>query len=153
MSEKFLCLISIAFVLALAGGASAEMVAHWSFDDALTDSVGSLNWTSNGGATFSTDAQEGSHSLSLDGTGAYLSQTAVGPLLVEFSTKTVTLWFKADSAGGTKDQESPCFSVELHRRAVSFADRPRRRLPVCSLAPCGSFSEASLTVHLNGTML
>ena len=101
MSEKFLCLISIAFVLALAGGASAEMVAHWSFDDALTDSVGSLNWTSNGGATFSTDAQEGSHSLSLDGTGAYLSQTAVGPLLVEFSTKTVTLWFKADSAGGT----------------------------------------------------
>ena len=101
MFKKLISLTSFIVVLALSGSVSADLVAHWSFDNAVTDAVGSLDWTSNGGAAFSTDAKEGSHSLSLNGTGAYLSQTAVGPLLVEFSTKTVALWFKADSAAGT----------------------------------------------------
>ncbi len=100
MSKKLIYLIPFILVLALVSSASADLVAHWSLDNDATDSVGSLNWTLNGGASYSTDAQEGSHSLSLNGTGAYLSQTAVGPLLVEFSTQTVTLWFKADSDSG-----------------------------------------------------
>jgi hypothetical protein len=101
MYKRLICLISFVLVLALTGSASADLVAHWSLDNDATDSVGSLDWTLNAGAGYSTDAKEGSHSLSLDGTGAYLSQTAVGPLLVEFSTKTVALWFKTDSASGT----------------------------------------------------
>jgi len=100
MYKKLIYLIPFMLVLGLVSSASADLVAHWSLDNDATDSVGSLNWTLNGGASYSTDAQEGSHSVSLDGTGAYLSQDAVGPLLVEFSTQTVTLWFKANSASG-----------------------------------------------------
>jgi hypothetical protein len=78
------------------------LVAQWKFNNDLTDSVGTLTWTANGGAGFSTDAKEGSHSLSLDGTDDYASVTPTGPLLVPFSTKTVSLWFKANTTSGTQ---------------------------------------------------
>jgi len=101
MCKKLIYLIPFVFALGLVSSASAALVAHWKLDNNATDSVGALSWTLNGGASFSTEAREGSHSLRLDGVDDYLSQTAVGPLLVEFSTQTVTLWFKADSTAGT----------------------------------------------------
>ncbi|MBL7186877.1 MAG: hypothetical protein ISS70_11190 [Phycisphaerae bacterium] len=63
MCKRLICLISFVLVLALTGSASADLVAHWSLDNDAADSVGSLNWTLNGGAGYSTDAKEGSHSL------------------------------------------------------------------------------------------
>jgi hypothetical protein len=102
MCKKLVFLISFVLLLGLANRASAALVAHWSFDDNATDSVGALNGTLNGGASFYTDAREGSHSLRLDGVDGYVSATAAGPLLVPFSTQTVTLWFRADSTSGTQ---------------------------------------------------
>ena len=102
MSKRLICLVSLVLLLGLVSSVSAGLVAHWKFDNDLSDSVGNLTWTANGGAGFSNDAKEGSHSLSLDGVDDYLSQTALGPLLVEFSTQTVTLWLKADTTTGTQ---------------------------------------------------
>ncbi|MCH7558474.1 MAG: discoidin domain-containing protein, partial [Planctomycetes bacterium] len=102
MSKKLIFLTSFVLVLALAGNALATLAAHWKFDNNATDSVGTLNWTLNGGAAYSTDAKEGSHSLMLDGTGDYASQTAVGTLVEEFSTETVMMWFKANTTNGTQ---------------------------------------------------
>jgi len=102
MCKKFVSLVCLVLVLGLAGSASAALMAHWKFNNNLTDSVGTLTWTANGGAAFSTEAKEGSHSLSLDGVDDYVSVTPTGPLLVPFSTKTVTLWFKANSTTGTQ---------------------------------------------------
>ena len=103
MSKKLICVTSFVVVLTLFGSASADLVAHWSFDNDATDSVGSLDWTLNGGAGYSTDAMEGSHSLQVGGSaGDYASQTSAGTLNDAFSTKTVALWFKADSTSGTQ---------------------------------------------------
>ena len=102
MCKKIISLVGLVLVLSLAGNVSAALVAHWKFNNDLTDSVGTLTWTANGGVGFSTEAKEGSHSLSLDGTNDYVSVTPTGPLLVLFSTKTVTLWFKANSTSGTQ---------------------------------------------------
>jgi len=102
MCKKSIYPISLVLVLGLLSSASADLVAHWQFNNNGTDSVGTLNWTLNGGAGYSTDAIEGSHSLMLDGTNDYASQAAVGTLIDEFSTKTVMIWFKANTTNGTQ---------------------------------------------------
>jgi len=89
MCKKLFFLCSFVLVLSLASSTSADLVAHWKFNNDATDPVGNLNWTLSGGAGYSTDAKEGSHSLMLDGTDDYAWQSATGPLLVAFSTKTV----------------------------------------------------------------
>jgi len=88
-------------MLSMAGSASAALVAQWNFDNNATDSVGNLNWTPEGGVSYSTDAKEGSHSLLLDGADGHVYQAAVGMLNSAFSAKTVMMWFKADSIDGT----------------------------------------------------
>jgi len=100
MCRKATCL---AFLLAAMGQISyGALVAQWGFDNVLTDSVGTLTWTANGGASFSTDAKQGTHSISFDGVDDYLSVTPTGSLSVLFSTKTVSLWFKANATSGTQ---------------------------------------------------
>jgi len=89
-------------MLSMAGSASAALVAHWNFDNDATDSVGNLNWTLEGGVSYSTDAKEGSHSLLLDGANGHAYQAAVGMLNGVFSAKTAMMWFKADSINGTQ---------------------------------------------------
>jgi len=89
-------------MLSMAESASAALVAHWNFDNDATDSVGNLNWTLEGGVSYSTDAKEGSHSLLLDGANGHAYQAAVGMLNGVFSAKTAMMWFKADSINGTQ---------------------------------------------------
>jgi len=100
MSRRLLHLIFVLVVLLPVGDASADLLAHWKFDNNGSDEVGSLTWTLNNGAAFSTDRQEGSHSLLCDGVDDYAGLTPTGPLLDPFSTKTVLFWFKADSTAG-----------------------------------------------------
>jgi len=101
MCRKLICLASFVVVLGPVASVSADLVAHWKFNDSVADSVGTLNWDPNAIA-YSTDAKEGSKSLSLDGVGAYLSQTPLGPLLDAFITKTVSFWFKANTTSGVQ---------------------------------------------------
>jgi hypothetical protein len=102
MCKKLICLASFVLMLGLAGSASAALVAHWEFDNSATDSVGTLTWTLENGAGYSTDSKEGSHSLSLDGTDDHARQSAAGALVSPFSQQTVTLWFKANTTSGTQ---------------------------------------------------
>jgi hypothetical protein len=94
-------LVSLVVVLGLVGSASADLLAHWQFNDSADDSVGTLNWDPNG-VTYSTDAIEGSKSASFDGVGAYLSQASAGALNDAFITETVSLWFKANTTSGVQ---------------------------------------------------
>jgi len=102
MYKKLIYLVCFVLVLSAADSVSADLAAHWKFNNDATDSVGSLDWTLNGGASYSTDAQEGSHSLQLDGVDDYASQASTSILNDAFSTETVAMWFKADTTSGTQ---------------------------------------------------
>jgi hypothetical protein len=102
MLNRLIFLLSFAFVLGLADSSSADLAAHWKFDNDRSDSVGLLNWKLENGASYSTDSKEGSHSLSLDGIDDCAVQSAVGALAEAFDAKTVALWFKVDSNNVTQ---------------------------------------------------
>ena len=102
MLNRLIFLLSFVFVLGLVDSSSADLVAHWKFDNDRSDSVGLLNWKLENGADYSTDSKEGSHSLKLDGIDDCAVQTAVGTLAEAFSAKTVALWFKVDSNNVTQ---------------------------------------------------
>jgi hypothetical protein len=103
MCKKLIYLVSFVLVLSLAGRASAELVAYWPLDNDANDAIGELNWTLDpNGTSFSTDSILGTGALSFDGITGEGRQDAVGPLIDAFTTKTVVLWFKADSTSGTQ---------------------------------------------------
>jgi len=101
MWKKSICLISFVFVLGPVSGASADLVAHWKFNNDGTDSIGAADCTLQNGASYSTDSKEGSHSLSLDGIDDYAIPTASGVMYDPFREETVAIWFKAASTSGT----------------------------------------------------
>jgi regulation of enolase protein 1 (concanavalin A-like superfamily) len=102
MGRKSLLPVLMMVFLGLTSTASAALVARWTFDNNPNDQVGGLNWALNGGATYSTDCREGSHSLQCDGVDDYASLAGSGLMADLFTDKTVMLWFKADSTGGTQ---------------------------------------------------
>ena len=90
-------------MLGLTSSASAELVAYWPLDNDANGAIGELNWTLDpDGTSFSTDSMVGTGALRFDGITGEGRQDAVGPLIDAFTTKTVVLWFKADSTSGTQ---------------------------------------------------
>jgi hypothetical protein len=102
MTKKLLYLTITVSALGLASNASAALVARWTFNNSPNDQVGTLNWTLNGGATYSTDRKEGSHSLQCDGKDDYAGLAGSGLMSAAFTTKTVMLWFKPNTTTGTQ---------------------------------------------------
>jgi hypothetical protein len=102
MFKRLTCSVSLFVVLCLVGSSSADLVAHWKFDNDRSDSIGLLNWKLENGVRYSTDSKQGSHSLSLDGTDDLAVQSAIGVLAEAFSTRTVALWFKVDANNVTQ---------------------------------------------------
>ena len=104
MGRRLLHFIFVLVVLFPVTNVSADLIAHWKFDNNGNDEVGSLTWTMNNGAAFSTDRKEGTHSLLCDGVDDRASLTPAdgSALRAAFSTHTVTLWFKADTVAGTQ---------------------------------------------------
>jgi len=102
MCRDLIYLVTLVLVSSMVGNASADLVAHWRFNNDATDLIGALHWTLENGAGYSTDSKEGSHSLRLDGTDDYVSQDARGVLTDPFNTRTVSMWFKADTTSGTQ---------------------------------------------------
>ncbi len=80
----------------------AALVAHWPFNNSPNDQVGALHWTLNGGAAYSADCKEGTHSLQCDGVNDYAGLAGSGLMSAVFSTKTILLWFKPNSTTGTQ---------------------------------------------------
>ena len=102
MGKKSLFLILTASLLGLTSNASAALVARWTFNNSPNDQVGALNWALNGGATYSTERKEGSHSLQCDGKDDYASLAGSGLMSAAFTTKTIMLWFKPNATTGTQ---------------------------------------------------
>jgi len=165
MCKKLIYLVCFVLVLGLVSSASADLVAHWKFNNDATDSVGSLNWTLGGGAAYSTDAKEGSHSLSLDGIGdrAYQAHppTGVGPLSAAFSTETVLIWFKADTANGTQviyeqGGYSNGLAIRINNGNLETAVCPGQVTASTSLSSTDwthvavTFDNGLLTLYMNG---
>ncbi len=163
MSERLICLLSVVLVLCCANNTLAGLVAHWKFNNDAADSVGSLDWTLEGGAGYSTDAREGSHSLSLDGIGGYAAQSGVGVLSNAFSTKTVVFWFKTDANNVTQvlyDEGGAAngLSIRINMRYLQAAARGAGT-KVGATALLGrtgwihaavTFDSGSLKVYVNG---
>jgi len=76
MSKRFSHAIALVLVLSLAGGAWADMIGRWTFDNPANlgaDRSGrGNNGTVEGDATFSSDSRIGSGALLLDGTDDYI---------------------------------------------------------------------------------
>ena len=104
MCKKLIYFVSFVFVLSLAGGASADLVALWRFNDDPNDSVGNLDWNLEGGADFcySIGSKEGGYALSLDGIDDGAFRDAEGPLIDPFTKKSIALWFKAVRTSGVQ---------------------------------------------------
>jgi len=102
MLNRLICFVSLSIAIGLADCTSAGLLANWKFNNDRSDSIGLLNWKLENGAGYSTDSKEGSGALSLDGMDDCVVQSAVGALGESFNTKTVALWFKADSNNVTQ---------------------------------------------------
>jgi hypothetical protein len=102
MSKKVLAQTLAVSLAALANSASGALVAWWPFNNSPNDQVGALNWTLTGGATYLADCKEGSASLLCDGVDDRATLTGSGLMSAVFSTKTVALWFKANSTTKTQ---------------------------------------------------
>jgi hypothetical protein len=164
MRRKLIYLVSFVLVLGLVGSASAALVARWQFnDETANDSVGTLNWDPNA-VTYSTDAREGGKSVSFDGVGAYLSQAATGPLADAFITKTVSLWFKADTTIGVQvlyDQGGSTngLAIRINNGQLETAVQNRNSISIASTPFTGTdwthvaatFDRGQLTLYVDGT--
>jgi len=163
MFKGLTCSVSLFVVLCLVSSSSADLVAHWKFDNDRSDSIGLLNWKLENGARYSTDSKEGSHSLSLDGTDDRAVQSAVGALAEEFSTKTVALWFKVDANNVTQvlyDEGSAAngFSIRINADYLKAAVRNAGADVIASAGFDGTewthaavtFDNGSLRLYING---
>lgn len=163
MFKRLICSVSIFVVLCLVSSSSADLVAHWKFDNDRSDSIGLLNWKLENGARYSTDSKEGSHSLSLDGTDDYAVQSAVGVLAEAFSTRAVTLWFKVDVDNVTQvlyDEggADSGFSIRINKEQLQAAVR-NAGIDIIATAALDStgwthaavtFDNGSLSLYING---
>ena len=81
-------------------------LAHWPLDGTGQDIENGHDGTPINGASFSSDSQVGSQSMSLDGIDDYLDLVGIsstGFMHDAFSTRTVTVWLKPGTTNGTMD--------------------------------------------------
>ena len=76
-----------------------QPLAQWGFNNDANDAIGSMDGSLQGGATFSSDAKEGSHSLSLDGNGDLVTLD-YDDLEAPFTDRSITGWIKPDNLSG-----------------------------------------------------
>jgi len=126
--------------------------------------VGALNWTLNGGATYSTDRKEGSHSLLCDGVDDYASLAGSGLMSATFSARTIMLWLKPNSTTGTpviyeEGGLNNGIAIRINNgeleAAVSAANNVRSTLSVPLLSASWShvavsFNNGVFKLYLNG---
>ena len=163
MFKRLICLVSVFVLLCLVNSSSADLVAHWKFNNDRTDSIGLLSWKLENGARYSTDSKEGSHSLSLDGTDDCAVQSAVGVLARAFSTRTVAFWFKVNTdnviqvlydEGGSDDG----LSIRIYAAYLQAAVRNAGIDVIASASLDGTawthaamtFDNGSLRLYVNG---
>ena len=164
MYERLIYWTSVILMLSMTGSASAALVAQWNFDNDATDSVGNLNWTLEGGVSYSTDAKQGSHSLQVDGTDDHAYQAAVGMLNSAFSAKTAMMWFKADGVNGTqvlydeggytnglsiRVNDGALEAAVVNANVIFTASRPFSSSDWTHVAAI--FDSGSLLLYMNGT--
>lgn len=163
MFKRLVCLVSVFVLLCLVNSSSADLVAHWKFNNDRTDSIGLLSWKLENGAHYSTDGKEGSHALSLDGKDDCAVQSAVGVLARAFSTRTVAFWFKVNTdnviqvlydEGGSDDG----LSIRIYAAYLQAAVRNAGIDVIASASLDGTvwthaavtFDNGSLRLYING---
>ena len=105
MCRKVICLISFIFVLGMAVSASADLVAHWTFDEgsgttAFDSSGNGHNGTFNGDATWAAGHLGGA--LQLDGSGDYLNCGLIDIDTAVTGGLTVCAWINKSPGGDMK---------------------------------------------------
>jgi len=99
MSRSVLCVVLFAVVCGLATSGSAELIAHWRFDEDFADTVGDFGGTPQGDAALSAEAKFGAGALQVDGDGDYVDLGAAGRAFDFAGDLTVSVWVKAHEVG------------------------------------------------------
>ncbi|UCF17637.1 MAG: hypothetical protein JSW59_09280, partial [Phycisphaerales bacterium] len=102
MCKKLVCLVSLLVLFSMAGGASAELILHWSFDEgsgktAFDRSGNGYDGTIEGDPKWVAGKIGGA--LDFGGDGSHVINTAAGSAMNGLSALTVTLWIKSDVIG------------------------------------------------------
>jgi hypothetical protein len=102
MCRKLIYLFPFILALCVAGNASANLVAHWTFDDgsgtiAQDSSVNGYDGTLHGGPQWVAGQIGGA--LELDGTNDYV-ELPIGPLLSSLTNSTFAIWVDFSNEGG-----------------------------------------------------
>ena len=120
MFVRLICWASILFVLVAAGSVSAELVAHWKFDDGAgntaTDSVGNAHPGTIGGTANWVDGQLGG-ALDFDGSSTYVDIGGDQPVIS--GTFSLTMWIYARGVPtAAKDYRMPLSNDTWADRAI-----------------------------------
>ncbi|MBN1805409.1 MAG: LamG domain-containing protein [Sedimentisphaerales bacterium] len=103
MFKKLVVLISFVVMLSMAGNASADLVAHWEFDDGsgatAVDSSGNGYDAALSGEPAWVSGQIGG-ALEFDGTNDYV-ELPIGSLLSSLTNSTFAIWVDFANAGGS----------------------------------------------------
>ena len=102
MRRRLFLLISFVLVLSLAGNTSANLVAHWNFDDGTGGTAHDSSGNGNHGTLFGNPQWTTGHlggALDFDGNGDYVD-LPISSLLSSLTNSTFALWVDFSNAGG-----------------------------------------------------
>ncbi len=131
MYKKLICLFSFVLLLSAAGNASAELVAHWSFDEGSGTVAHDISGNGNDG-TFNGDPQwvpgHFGYALEFDGSGDWLD-CGEGASLQISGAVTVSAWIKVGAQGvdhkigGNQDGANGGYKMTVYNNRVEFEIR------------------------------
>jgi len=102
MRRRLFLLISFVLVLSMAGNTSANLVAHWNFDDGTGSTAQDSSGNGNHGTLFGNPQWITGHlggALDFDGTGDYVD-LPISSLLSSLTNSTFATWVDFSNAGG-----------------------------------------------------
>ena len=124
MPKKIFFLVSVTFLLTIAGAGSADMVAYWDFEGDFGDAIGGNDATPIGDTAIFLDLDRG-RVAELDGTGDYMEIPDSASLNISGGELTIATWVYFDDVTGPPEiviakpftvgqHASPYFSYGLH---------------------------------------
>jgi hypothetical protein len=102
MRRRLFLLISFVLVLSVAGNTSANLVAHWNFDDGTGSTAQDSSGNGNHGTLFGNPQWTTGHlggALDFDGNGDYVD-LPISSLLSSLTNSTFATWVDFSNAGG-----------------------------------------------------
>ena len=159
MYKKLICLFSFVLLLSAAGNVSAELVAHWRFDEGSGTVAHDISGNGNDG-TFNGDPQwvpgHFGYALEFDGTGDFLD-CGNNPILALTDAVSISAWIKvavqnADhKVGGNQDGANGGYKMSVYSNKIEFEIRTAGNSAVLNRSVAGgTLLEVDVWYHVTG---